>query len=117
MLIHETASLRLDKPVCVDQNFVFDLTSISHQSLECMLQQAMFKLLLIRSGYVSFLLQSATEDMVANIFGSFPGMEYCDLKRDRITGLSKVIPNHQSLHLYFACLIGPMSCAFQFMQF
>ncbi|KAL3140232.1 RNA-binding protein 45 [Trebouxia sp. C0009 RCD-2024] len=33
--------------------------------------------------------KSATEDMVAHIFRSFPGMEYCDLKRDRITGQSK----------------------------
>ena len=34
--------------------------------------------------------QSATEEMVARIFRSFPGMEYCDLKRDRVTGQSKV---------------------------
>eukprot|EP00891_Asterochloris_glomerata_P003567 jgi/Astpho2/3567/Aster-x0169 len=27
--------------------------------------------------------------MVARIFRSFPGMEYCDLKRDRVTGQSK----------------------------
>ena len=33
--------------------------------------------------------QGATEDMVARIFRSFPGMEYCDLKRDRVTGQSK----------------------------
>ena len=35
------------------------------------------------------LLQGATEEMVARIFRSFPGMEYCDLKRDRVTGQSK----------------------------
>ncbi|DBA73573.1 TPA: RNA-binding protein 45 [Trebouxia sp. C0005] len=33
--------------------------------------------------------KSATEEMVARIFRSFPGMEYCDLKRDRVTGQSK----------------------------
>ena len=27
--------------------------------------------------------------MVARLFQSFPGMEYCQLKRDRVTGLSK----------------------------
>ena len=33
--------------------------------------------------------QSATEEMIARIFRCFPGMEYCDLKRDRVTGQSK----------------------------
>ena len=30
--------------------------------------------------------------MIARIFRCFPGMEYCDLKRDRITGQSKARP-------------------------
>ena len=38
---------------------------------------------------LSCFLQGATEDMVARIFRSFPGMDYCDLKRDRVTGQSK----------------------------
>ena len=53
-------------------------------------------------------MQSATEEMVARIFRSFPGMEYCDLKRDRITGQSKVarfpmprqlVPNYSQIVL------------------
>jgi RNA recognition motif-containing protein len=33
--------------------------------------------------------QSVTEEALARLFRSFPGMEYCDLKRDRATGRSK----------------------------
>lgn len=53
-------------------------------------------------------LQSATEDMVAHIFRSFPGMEYCDLKRDRITGQSKVLAHPSCLVLH--ALLSPQSC-------
>lgn len=33
--------------------------------------------------------KSASEDAVAHLFRCFPGMEYCDLKKERQTGLSK----------------------------
>lgn len=33
--------------------------------------------------------KAASEEAVAALFRSFPGMEYCDLKRDRATGRSK----------------------------
>lgn len=34
----------------------------------------------------------ATDDALAKLFRRFPGMEYCDLKKDRMTGASKVRP-------------------------
>lgn len=34
-------------------------------------------------------LQSVPEEALARLFRAFPGMEYCDLKRDRATGRSK----------------------------
>jgi hypothetical protein len=34
--------------------------------------------------------QGVSEDAVARLFRRFPGMEYCDLKKDRATGRSKV---------------------------
>ena len=34
--------------------------------------------------------QAVTDDMVARLFRRFPGMEYCDLKKDRASGKSKV---------------------------
>ena len=34
--------------------------------------------------------QGVTEDMLARLFRRFPGMEYCDLKKDRRTNKSKV---------------------------
>ena len=39
---------------------------------------------------VSCLEQGVTEDMLARLFRRFPGMEYCDLKKDRRTNKSKV---------------------------
>ena len=32
--------------------------------------------------------KGASEEGLARLFRSFPGMEYCDLKRDRLTGLA-----------------------------
>jgi RNA recognition motif-containing protein len=34
-------------------------------------------------------LQAATDEQLSRLFRTFPGMEYCDLKRDRATGRSK----------------------------
>ncbi len=34
--------------------------------------------------------QGVTEDAIARLFRRFPGMEYCDLKKERTTGKSKV---------------------------
>jgi len=33
--------------------------------------------------------QSVSDEALARVFRSFPGMEYCDLKKDRATGRSK----------------------------
>lgn len=35
-------------------------------------------------------MQGVNEDAIARLFRRFPGMEYCDLKKDRETGKSKV---------------------------
>ena len=37
-----------------------------------------------------FLTQGVNEDMLVRLFRRLPGMEYCDLKKDRATGRSKV---------------------------
>lgn len=34
-------------------------------------------------------MQSVSDEALARVFRSFPGMEYCDLKKDRATGRSK----------------------------
>jgi hypothetical protein len=34
--------------------------------------------------------KSVTEDVLQRLFRQYPGMEYCDLKKDRATGKSKV---------------------------
>lgn len=34
--------------------------------------------------------QSVSDEQLARLFRRFPGMEYCDLKKDRTTGRSKV---------------------------
>ena len=36
------------------------------------------------------LTQGVNEDMLVRLFRRLPGMEYCDLKKDRATGRSKV---------------------------
>lgn len=36
--------------------------------------------------------QSVGDEALARMFRAFPGMEYCDLKKDRMTGRSKVGP-------------------------
>lgn len=41
-------------------------------------------------GYHCGSVQGVSEDAVARLFRRFPGMEYCDLKKDRATGRSKV---------------------------
>jgi hypothetical protein len=34
--------------------------------------------------------QGVAEDAIARLFRRYPGMEYCDLKKERATGKSKV---------------------------
>jgi hypothetical protein len=34
--------------------------------------------------------QGVSEETISRLFRRFPGMEYCDLKKDRETGKSKV---------------------------
>lgn len=41
-------------------------------------------------------MQSVTEATMMQLFRVFPGMEYCDLKHDHVTGLSKVCDPVQS---------------------
>lgn len=36
--------------------------------------------------------KAASEDHLARLFRSFPGMEYCDLKRDRASGAGNTGP-------------------------
>ena len=43
-----------------------------------------------------------TEDTLACMFRAFPGLEYCDLKRDHLTGQSRVRPPGGSPHARFA---------------
>eukprot|EP00983_Pelagomonas_calceolata_P015390 487850-Pelagomonas_calceolata.AAC.4 len=38
----------------------------------------------------NFQLQGVGEEAIARLFRRYPGMEYCDLKKDRETGKSKV---------------------------
>ena len=39
---------------------------------------------------ILFTLQGVTEEMLIRLFRKLPGMEYCDLKKERATGKSKV---------------------------
>ena len=43
--------------------------------------------------------KTVTEDMLQRLFRQFPGMEYCDLKKDRTTGRSKVSVPLCDLHM------------------
>lgn len=36
--------------------------------------------------------KSVSEDVLACLFRAFPGLEYCDLKRDHVTGQPRVGP-------------------------
>ncbi len=42
--------------------------------------------------------QGVTEDAIARLFRRFPGMEYCDLKKERATGKSKVCVSSLQVH-------------------
>lgn len=44
--------------------------------------------------------QSVSDEQLARLFRRFPGMEYCDLKKDRTTGRSKVRDEMESACLH-----------------
>lgn len=49
--------------------------------------------------------KGVAEDAIARLFRRFPGMEYCDLKKDRATGKSKVMPSQ--VH---SMMLSPVDC-------
>lgn len=50
-------------------------------------------------------LQSVGDEALARMFRAFPGMEYCDLKKDRMTGRSKVGGTSHTTHAHTHTLL------------